>query len=75
LKQVVVTKRGVSPRIVEAKLIGTGGATMVHGEQLETALGGYSTWMEFRKVVNGKAAPGGGGKGEGTSGPVGGVGG
>jgi stage II sporulation protein D len=75
LKQVVVTKRGVSPRIVEAKLIGTSGTTKVHGEELETALGGYSTWMEFRKVVNGKVAPGGSGKEEGTSGPVGGVGG
>ncbi len=75
LKQVVVTKRGVSPRIVEAKLIGTAGTTKVRGEQLETALGGYSTWMSFRKLVNGKAAPGGSGNGEGTTGPVGGVGG
>jgi len=51
LKQVVITKRGVSPRIVEAKLIGTGGTTKVRGDQLETALGGYSTWMNFRKLV------------------------
>jgi peptidoglycan hydrolase-like amidase len=70
----VITKRGVSPRIVEAKLIGTGGATKVRGDQLETALGGYSTWMEFHKVVNGKVA--GGGKEEGKpGGPPGGVGG
>ncbi len=75
LKQVVVTKRGVSPRIVEAKLIGTGGTTKIRGDQLETALGGYSTWMDFQKVVNGKVA-GGGGKGEGKpAGPAGGVGG
>jgi stage II sporulation protein D len=51
LKQVVVTKTGVSPRIVEAKLIGTGGVTTVSGEQLEVALGGYDTWMSFEKVV------------------------
>jgi stage II sporulation protein D len=50
LKQVVVTKRGASPRIVTAKLIGTGGASAVSGEQLEVALGGYSTWMSFQKV-------------------------
>jgi stage II sporulation protein D len=54
LKQVVVTKRGASPRIVEAKLIGTGGVTTVSGEQLEVALGGYDTWMTFQKVVSGK---------------------
>jgi len=51
LKKVVVTKRGASPRIVTAKLFGTGGASTVSGEQLEVALGGYSTWMSFRKVA------------------------
>ncbi len=52
LKQVVVTKRGVSPRIINAKLIGTGGVSTVSGEQLEVALGGYDTWMRFEKVVS-----------------------
>jgi len=51
LKQVVIVKTGVSPRIVEAKLIATGGVTTVSGEQLEVALGGYDTWMTFEKVV------------------------
>jgi stage II sporulation protein D len=51
LKQVVITKRGVSPRIIEAKLVGTGGVSIVTGEQLEVALGGYDTWMTFEKVV------------------------
>ncbi len=80
LKQVVIVKRGVSPRIVEAKLIGTGGATKVRGDQLEAALGSYSTWMEFQKVVDGKVEkspggqPGGGGKSK-PAGPPGGVGG
>lgn len=55
LKQVVIVKRGVSPRIVAAKLIGTGGVSTVTGEQLEVALGGYDTWMSFQKVVSGKA--------------------
>jgi stage II sporulation protein D len=53
LKQVVITKRGVSPRIISAKLIGSGGVTSVSGEQLEVALGGYDTWMSFQKVVGG----------------------
>ena len=51
LKKVVVTKRGVSPRIVWAKLYGTGGVTKVRGDQLESALGTYSDWMTFQKVV------------------------
>ncbi|HEV7483970.1 MAG TPA: SpoIID/LytB domain-containing protein [Solirubrobacterales bacterium] len=55
LKQVVITKTGASPRIIEAKLVGTGGVTTVSGEQLEVALGGYDTWMTFEKVVSGAA--------------------
>jgi stage II sporulation protein D len=51
LKQVVVTKHGVTPRIITANLVGTGGTTTVTGEQLEVALGGYSTWMTFQKVA------------------------
>jgi stage II sporulation protein D len=51
LKKVVIVKRGVSPRIVSAKLFGTGGVTTVSGEQLQVALGGYSTWMSFQKVA------------------------
>jgi stage II sporulation protein D len=54
LKQVVITKTGVSPRIISAKLIGTGGVTTVSGSDLESALGGYDTWMTFEKVVSGK---------------------
>lgn len=51
LKKVAITKRGVSPRIVSAKLFGSGGVTTVSGEQLQVALGGYSTWMSFQKVA------------------------
>jgi stage II sporulation protein D len=54
LKKVVVTKRGLSPRIVEARLYGTGGVSTVTGTDLEVALGGYDTWMTFEKVVSGK---------------------
>lgn len=51
LKRVVITKTGVSPRIVTAKLIGTAGTSTVTGSQLSVALGGYDTWMSFEKVV------------------------
>jgi stage II sporulation protein D len=54
LKRVVVTKRGVSPRIIQAKLYGTGGVSTVTGTDLEVALGGYDTWMTFQKVVSKK---------------------
>jgi SpoIID/LytB domain protein len=58
LKRIVVTQRGVSPRIVRAKLYGTGGATKVRGDQLQSALGAYSTWMSFKKLVDGKPVGG-----------------
>ena len=51
LKQVVITKTGLSPRIISAKLIGTGGTTTVTGSELSVALGGYDTWMTFEKVA------------------------
>jgi stage II sporulation protein D len=54
LKRVVITKTGVSPRIISAKLIGTAGVSTVSGTDLEIALGGYDTWMTFQKVVSGK---------------------
>ena len=54
LKGVVITKTGLSPRIISAKLIGTGGVSTVTGSQLSVALGGYDTWMKFQKVVDGR---------------------
>jgi stage II sporulation protein D len=51
LKRVVITKTGLSPRIISAKLVGTGGVSTVTGSQLSVALGGYDTWMKFQKVV------------------------
>jgi SpoIID/LytB domain protein len=52
LKKIVVTKRGVSPRIITAKLFGTGGVSTVTGSELEVALGGHDSWMHFKKVVS-----------------------
>lgn len=51
LRKVVIAKTGVSPRIIEAKLVGTGGVTTVTGSELAAALGGHDTWMTFQKVV------------------------
>jgi SpoIID/LytB domain protein len=59
LKRVVVTKRGTSPRIVWARLYGTGGVTKIRGDRLQSALGAYDRWMTFRKLVNGKVVGGG----------------
>jgi SpoIID/LytB domain protein len=53
LKKVVITQRGVSPRIIWARLYGTGGVTKIRGDQLESALGAYDSWMSFQKVVTG----------------------
>ena len=69
LEKVEVTQRGTSPRIVWARLHGTGGVTKIRGDQLASALGGYDRWLTFRKVVDGKpAAPPGGGGGAGEGG-------
>ncbi|HEY5333783.1 MAG TPA: SpoIID/LytB domain-containing protein [Solirubrobacterales bacterium] len=51
LMKVEITKTGYSPRIIEAKVYGTGGVTTATGQQLEEALGAYSDWMTFEKVV------------------------
>jgi stage II sporulation protein D len=49
LKNIVVTQRGSSPRIVRADLIGTRGTTTVNGPQLRNALGLPDTWAFFKK--------------------------
>jgi stage II sporulation protein D len=48
LKQIRVTKRGVSPRIVRADVVGTAGTTTVTGPQLRRAFGLRDTWIRFR---------------------------
>jgi stage II sporulation protein D len=49
LRNVVVTQRGASPRIVRANLVGSGGTKTVNGPQLAGALGLPSTWAFFKK--------------------------
>ena len=49
LRNIVVTQRGASPRIVQANLVGSAGTTTVNGPQLATALGLPDTWAFFKK--------------------------
>jgi stage II sporulation protein D len=46
-----VVKHGVSPRIVRARVVGTGGSTAVTGSQLEQAFGLMSTWAAFTTIT------------------------
>ena len=48
LRKIRVLKRGVSPRIVRAQLVGTAGTTTVTGPQLRRAFGLRDTWIRFR---------------------------
>jgi len=45
-----VLQRGISPRIIMAKVVGTKGSVTVTGLQLRTVLDTPSTWMSFRTV-------------------------
>src|SRR3954470_7991935 len=54
LKSVKVTKRGVSPRIVGAQVIGTRGTINVSGPQLRSRLGLFDTWAYFVNVKSGQ---------------------
>jgi len=49
LRNIVVTQRGASPRIVHANLVGSGGTTTVTGPALAGALGLPDTWAFFKK--------------------------
>src|SRR3954454_12442116 len=54
LRTVKVTKRGVSPRIVDAQVVGSRGTTLVTGPQLRSRLGLYDTWAYFVNVKSGQ---------------------
>ncbi len=51
LKSIDVIKRGVSPRVVRADIVGSKGRTSVTGPQLRARLGLNDTWVQF--VFNG----------------------
>ena len=50
LKSFKVLKRGVSPRVVKARIQGTRGSTIVTGPQIRTRLGLRDTWFYVRRV-------------------------
>jgi SpoIID/LytB domain protein len=54
LRGIEVTKRGVSPRIVTAEVLGSAGDTRVSGPELAARLGLYDTWAYF-SVRNGQS--------------------
>lgn len=56
LRQIRVTKRGDSPRIDYAKLVGTRGTTTIRGDTLALALGLYDRWAYFTKKSSGRTA-------------------
>jgi stage II sporulation protein D len=47
LRSILVTRRGVSPRVVSAQVVGSAGTTSVSGVTLANALGLQSTWDCF----------------------------
>ena len=47
-------QRGVSPRIVQAQVVGTRGSTLVTGPQLRTRLGLFDTWAYFIAIKSGQ---------------------
>jgi SpoIID/LytB domain protein len=49
-KRVRVTRRGASPRIVRARIEGTGGSVTLSGPTIRTRLGLRDTWASFVKV-------------------------
>jgi stage II sporulation protein D len=50
-KSVKVLKRGVSPRVVRARVIGTRGSRTLSGPTIRTALGLRDTWFTFVRVA------------------------
>jgi stage II sporulation protein D len=50
LRSIKVVKRGVSPRVVKARVVGTRGTTTITGATLRARLGLPDTWVKFKKV-------------------------
>ena len=51
LTRIRVLRRGRSPRVVAAQVIGTGGRTSVSGPALRSKLGLYDTWARFTVIT------------------------
>jgi stage II sporulation protein D len=55
LRKVRVIRRGVSPRIVRARVYGSGGTRDLTGPQIRSRLGLYDTWAYFTKISTTRA--------------------
>ena len=53
LQRIKVLRRGRSPRVVRARIIGSGGVTDVTGPTLRSKLGLYDTWARFTVITAG----------------------
>ena len=51
LEGIIVTKHGVSPRILEAEVVGRSGRTTVTGTDLESRFALTSTWARFTTIT------------------------
>jgi stage II sporulation protein D len=56
-RSIRVSKRGASPRVVSATVIGTRGSTRVTGAQLRARLGLYDSWVYFNALSTNVAPP------------------
>ncbi|MCW2959608.1 MAG: SpoIID/LytB protein [Solirubrobacterales bacterium] len=54
LKRIEVVRKGVSPRVVSARIVGTRGTTTVSGPALKARLGLLDTWASFTVVTTSK---------------------
>jgi stage II sporulation protein D len=53
-----VLKRGVSPRVVRARVIGSAGSRVLTGPQIRAALGLRDTWFTFVRVSSSRRGAG-----------------
>jgi SpoIID/LytB domain protein len=58
-RRIDITQRGVSPRVVKARVVGSRGRTAVTGPQLRTRLGLRDTWLYVRRVRTRTSSAGG----------------
>jgi stage II sporulation protein D len=56
LKRVEVLQRGVSPRVVRARVYGSNGSVVLTGPQIRARLGLDDTWAYFTRVSSSRAA-------------------
>jgi stage II sporulation protein D len=50
LRRIKVLERGVSPRIVRARIVGTNGSRVLTGPEIRARLGLHDTWARFTRV-------------------------